>query len=372
MSGLYIHIPFCHGKCAYCDFYSMPSRGDMYGRYVGALLDEFDTRHSLSYGAYDTLYIGGGTPSMLPAQLMTRLITGLAERGVDITSLREFTVEANPEDVTHQWLSAMAAAGVGRVSMGIQSFDDNELAAIGRRHSAQQAMEAAGMLRDSGLTFSLDLIYGLPGQTPDSWRRSLDTLISLHPHHLSAYLLSYEPGTRLHAMLMSGRVAEASEDTVGQMYDTLISTAHDAGYRHYEISNFGLPGYEAIHNSRYWDGTPYLGLGASAHSFDGKKRYVNVSNIRRYIGHEPPVTENESATDRLNDYIVTALRTSHGIDTEYVMKEWGTHALNRMMDDAAPVIRAGNLIVSDGHLIIPEQHWLIADNIMRCLIQVDA
>jgi len=372
MSGLYIHIPFCHAKCAYCDFYSTPRGSDLYDIYIDALLAEFDRYNGLYRQPFETLYIGGGTPSVIPVPMMRKLVCGLRERGVNPFSLNEFTVEANPEDVTHDWLGSMKRLGARRISMGIQSLNDNELRTIGRRHTGLEAIAAARLLHDSALDYSLDLIYGLPGQTLESWRESLYRTIALNPHHLSAYLLSYEPGTRLTAMRSTGRIKETDEDTVCHMYDLLISATRQAGYEHYEISNFSLPGHQAIHNSNYWNGTPYLGLGASAHSFDGTERRVNAADIRQYLAGKSSMIEDETEADRLNDYIVTALRTTLGISLEHVRTEWGSERLRRLEQDATPLVNAGALEIYNGtHMIIPENQWLTSDDIMRHLIQID-
>ena len=211
---LYIHVPFCHAKCYYCDFYSSPNNKWMEG-YVDAVINEWNRRKLTAPGPVDTIYLGGGTPSSLPLPLLERLLSALPSTG-----LREFTIEANPEDVTPEWVRFITErTSINRVSMGFQTFDDKELAAIGRRHSAAQSLNALELLRTHGISnISCDLIYGLPGQDLESWQRSLDTLIGCRPQHISAYLLSYEPGTRLDVMLAKGKVSETDEETVSQMY----------------------------------------------------------------------------------------------------------------------------------------------------------
>lgn len=253
---VYVHVPFCHSKCAYCDFYSTPRRELMAG-YVEAVGEEW--RHIQPAGCVpDTIYLGGGTPSSLPLPLLDRLISHIRPRR--IPPLREFTIEANPDDVTAEWAHHIVnGTEIDRVSMGIQTFDDATLRFIGRRHSAAQAVKAIEILRGAGVTnLSCDLIYGLPGQTFDAWRADLDRLISLRPEHISAYLLSYEPRTRLGVMLSKGLVEEAPETLAEQMYTYLCQATREAGYEHYEISNFAIPGRRAIHNSSYWDGSEYI------------------------------------------------------------------------------------------------------------------
>lgn len=364
MSGLYIHIPFCHGKCSYCDFYSLPrSRVDMHA-YVDAVVREWEVRHGELPEPVSTVYIGGGTPSMLPAALIESLVGSLS---IDTGSLEEFTIEANPEDVTQEWVSAVAAAGIGRVSMGIQSLVDVELSAIGRRHTAGQALTAIETLKAGGVrNISCDLIYGLPGQTPDSWRYSLQRLMDAGIMHLSAYMLTYEPGTRLYVQRSLGRIREASDDDIETMYGDLVGMAAEYGFRHYEISNFAQPEYRAIHNSSYWDGTPYLGLGPSAHSFDGKVRRANPIDLKRYMSDPGHCAEEEipGPFTAYNDRIITGLRTDNGID----VSEFGPE--ERAALDS---YRRKGMMIPAGlnRYRITERAWLMADAIMSDFIRVD-
>lgn len=376
MAGLYIHIPFCHGKCDYCDFYSLgaPVEGLM-KRYVEAVLTEWRLRGGeLLSEQLSTVYIGGGTPSSLPLPLLERLVSGLADEGVDFSSLAEFTIEANPEDLGEDWLNSVRRLGVNRISMGVQSFNDRELRAVSRRHSAERAREALRLLSASGLNYSADLIYGLPGQTLADWERNLDTLLAFAPPHFSAYLLSYEPGTPLHARLLRGAVSEASEQLAVDMYSLLCDKCSQAGYRHYEISAFGRPGFEAVHNSSYWDFTPYLGLGCAAHSFspDGVRRF-NQPNIMKYLGEleqgrSAAEIDEETAADRLNDYIITSLRTDTGLNMQFLREKWGEDSLEALKAAAKPFVNSGKLIETDNHIIIPEREWLTADSVLRELI----
>ncbi len=376
MAGIYVHLPFCHSKCAYCDFYSSPRASAFYDRYVKCLIGEFSARRGeLGGQPVTTLYLGGGTPSMLPAALTSRLIDQL-RADLPKGSIEEATIEANPEDVTPEWIEAMAAVGINRISMGVQSFNDEELKAIGRRHSAAQAIDAALLIKKSGLRFNLDLIYGLPGQSLDSWRRNLDTAMAIDPGHLSAYLLSYEPGTRLWAMMEAGKVEEADEELAQAMYALLTATARDNRYGHYEISNFARSGNEAIHNTNYWRGIPYLGLGAAAHSFDGLTRRYNPSSISGYIdaidshGTAYRVDE-ETATDRLNDMIITRLRTAQGLSIAELGRQFGPEAMTRFKAESACLVISGDLTCDTaGRYSIPEDRYLRSDAIMRQLLFV--
>ncbi len=366
MTGIYIHIPFCHAKCAYCDFFSGPLKTDS-DSYVTALLREWDARKDeLSGQPIDTIYMGGGTPSILSPIQLNRIIDRLPTG-----SIKEFTIEVNPEDVTNTFAKYIASSPITRVSMGVQSFRDNELKAIGRRHSADTALKAIELLRVAGITeISLDLIFGLPLQTDNSWQESLTELMGLDIPHFSAYLLSYEPGTRLHAMLESGKISEAGENEVTSRYRKLTDMARTNGYDHYEISNYAKPGHHSRHNSGYWSGMHYLGLGTGAHSFDGTLRRVNPTKIKQYTGHDftTPffIVEQETPDEIYNDYIITSLRTSQGIDIVQHIALYGEELLHQ----ASRFLDSGDLIIDEGHIRIPEHRWLIADRIMTDFMRV--
>ncbi|MCM1451741.1 MAG: radical SAM family heme chaperone HemW [Clostridium sp.] len=364
MAGLYVHVPFCHSKCAYCDFYSMPGRENLRLRYAKAVGREFGMRCN-GYGDFSTIYLGGGTPSILSEAELVAIVEALP------AGAEEFTIEVNPEDVAPGKVDMWRRMGVNRVSMGVQSLCDVELRTVGRRHTAAQAADAFRILREGGIeNISLDLIYGLPGQDLQSWERSLNGVISLGPEHLSAYSLTFEPRTRLAAMLGKGQIKEVDEDVAACMYEMLISATAAAGYEHYEISNFGKPGFHSRHNSSYWDSTPYLGLGPGAHSFDGINRQANPPMLKSYLqaiegGMLACELEEESDADRFNDMVITSLRTSAGMDLAKV----SSHRLKRLHIDAAPYIKMGSLIEKSNRLIIPEKKWLLADAVMRDLLQ---
>lgn len=370
MAGLYIHIPFCHSKCAYCDFFSTP-KADRTTDYIDALKREWNLRRNEVDEPITTIYVGGGTPSILPTRLLSGLINHIHPSGI-----KEMTIEANPEDVTPQWIDKVSEIGFDRISMGVQSFDDDQLALIGRRHNGTQALKAARLIKQSGLRFNLDLIYGLPGQDLDSWKRNLDMALEISPGHLSAYLLSYEKGTRLWAMRENGKVDETDEDTVFGMYDILTAETRACGYRHYEISNFALPGHEAIHNTNYWLGRPYIGLGVSAHSFDGMSRRVNHCKITDYIttlshGKTAFAIEQEDDLDRLNDTIITRLRTDSGLSLAEIGDKFGINAEKAFREAVTPLLENGRLTQpATGTVAIPENEYLRSDAIMRELIFV--
>lgn len=368
---LYIHIPFCNSKCAYCDFYSTPRR-ELMESFVDSVINEWKSRSLNLAEPIDTLYLGGGTPSSLPTQLLDRLLSALPLTD----AIREATIEANPEDVSPEWVRYIVnKTPFRRVSMGIQSFSDAELSAIGRRHSAEDAVRAIETLRAGCIeNISCDLIYGLPGQDIASWEKSLDRLISLLPEHISAYLLSYEPGTRLYVRLQQGKIEEADDDTVEKMYSTLCHKTAEAGYGHYEISNFAFPGHEAIHNSSYWDGSPYIGLGPGAHSWDGTRRSSNPSNLKAYIstgGVDFGVNEEEDDDNRFNDMLITRLRTRQGLLLSEIRGQFGDTYVNDFLAESRSLINGGLLTVTDGNRYsIPEEKWLMSNSILLPLIRV--
>lgn len=351
MAGLYVHIPFCRSKCAYCDFYSGPLRSFDEAKYAEALLLELSARRR-EVDEFHTAYIGGGTPSSLHPEVFAPFLA-LADG--------ERTVEVNPEDITDDYARGLRDVGVNRVSMGVQSLVDGELAAIGRRHDAARAVRAFEILRKAGFdNISLDLMYGLPGQTLESWEKSLHGVLALGPEHLSAYILSYEPGTLLHTRLVAGKIREADDALIGQMYAALCDAASDAGFSHYEISNFARPGFEAQHNSAYWTMTPYLGLGPGAHSFDGSVRRANVASLRDYMMCPTGAfeVEEETENERHNDVVMTALRTSRGLDAG-VLSAAELKIAEKVLERTA-----------EGRLRIGEKDWLRSNSIMELFIRV--
>lgn len=366
-STLYIHIPFCRSKCAYCDFYSMAGRQPEYEEYVEAVLAEWRLRRGELPCAPQTIYLGGGTPSLLPLGNLEKLLAGLQLRPA---RMLEVTIEANPEDVTPRWIQAVSSMGISRISIGVQSFSSTELRAIGRRHSPDEALRALDALSASGINYSADLIYGLPAQSLPDWEENLRRLLAYRPPHFSAYLLSYEPGTPLYARLQLHRLEQATDRTALAMYTRLCHCAARAGYHHYEISNFSQPGREAIHNSAYWDSTPYLGLGPGAHSLDkGGVRRFNPSAVSRYIsalrqGRTLCVIDPETPQNRANDIIITALRRDCGLDLTDIDPRFRPE----VMQNARRLVSQGCLIHDGPRLIIPEHRWLTADAILRDLI----
>ncbi|MFG6396603.1 MAG: radical SAM family heme chaperone HemW [Muribaculaceae bacterium] len=374
MAGLYIHIPFCRSKCFYCDFFSKGEGGET-DAYVDALLAEWRLRKVELDEEVKTIYLGGGTPSLMSDKQLHRLIAGIGSY-VEINRLQEFTIEANPEDISIGKINTWRGLGINRISIGIQSFNARELSAIGRQHSAEASSLALEALQQSGINYSADLIYGLPGQSIEDWTENLNRLLSFRPPHFSAYLLSYEPGTRLYAMRENGKVSESDEATVCRMYDILCRSAERNGYGHYEISNFALPGMEGRHNSAYWNLTPYLGLGTSAHSFDGFLRRYNPLNIRQYVtetaeGKTVYEIDDETNLNRFNDYVITSLRTRDGFCEDFAETKFGRELTTRFLSNCRMLLPASQPALKrnvTGNIIIPETLWLRSDAIFREII----
>ena len=333
---------------------------------LDALLDalprEYELRNNEITDPFTTIYIGGGTPSIVTPAKLARLCKALPTSDAE-----EFTIEVNPEDVTAEHIKAWRDIGVNRISMGIQSFDDDELRAIRRRHSAADAIKALDLLLDGGITnISCDLIYGLPGQSIMSWQTSLKRLLDYRLPHISAYCLSFEPGTALHARMIAGKITPTDDETLEIMYSDLCRATAEAGYEHYEISNFALPGMRSRHNSSYWTGTPYLGLGPGAHSFDGKIRRFNPGNLKEYINSAAiTVIDEENEDERFNDRSITALRTADGLDLSVLPPERADYINNTVK----PFIANGQIITNEiGRLRISESAWFQSDSILRELI----
>lgn len=320
MAGLYIHIPFCASRCNYCDFYSttlLSKRSD----YVKAVLREWNAKAHDWKNDIDTIYIGGGTPTMLDDMDLTNLINTIL---ADLPHLpKEITLEANPCDLTLQKLHCIKQANVNRLSVGIQSFNDSLLTLMGRRHNASQAIDAITNAQKVGFdNISIDLIYGIPNQTINDWQQDIEQALALEPQHLSAYCLTYENGTKLTQLLLDGKIQPVEDITENEMYDYLVNTLTKHHYHHYEVSNFAKQTYESKHNSSYWTHTPYLGLGAGAHSYNNDTRWWNISDVNAYINatHFEDIQQKEwlSKQDLRTERIMLGLRTANGIDTNEV------------------------------------------------------
>lgn len=379
MAGLYVHIPFCATRCSYCGFYST-TKLDLQDRYVDSLcreialrkeyLSSYSTDSKAANTIIRTIYIGGGTPSQLSRYSLEKLFYAI-DTYLEC-SPEEVTMEVNPDDVTNDLAETISALHINRVSMGAQTFDDNRLKFLNRRHKSFQVERAIDILHEHGVgNISIDLMFGFPGQTCDSWKEDVRRAISLDIQHISAYSLMYEEGTRLYRMLKENVINEIDEEVSLNMYNELINILCDAGYEHYEISNFAKKGYRALHNSSYWHDIPYLGIGAAAHSYNIKSRQWNVSDINKYIesiSHDtvPFTFEPIDADTHYNDIVTTELRTSEGIDLsrlddkymQYIVKQAARHVADKTVD------------INDGHLKLTREGLYISDMIMSDLMKV--
>ena len=348
---LYIHIPFCVKKCIYCDFFSVPYDESAIQIYVDALCKELSRKKRLA-GMLKTAYFGGGTPTLLPADCFRQLFKCMKDN-YQFSQDIEITVEANPGTVDEPEIVALLSLGVNRLSVGVQSFNDNELAALGRIHSSDEALRSIESIGKAGLkNISIDLIYGIPCQTMESWMESLSRAIDLSLKHISTYELTPEENTPLYALIRSGKISMLNEELVLELYNHTIDYLAARGYEHYEISNFALPGFKCLHNLNYWNRGEYIGVGAGAHSFADGTRSKNINDINRYIDHlnKGFVPETElmrlSRAEVIEEFIFLGLRKTEGIDLEKAEKE----GLN--------ILAAGEEMTMEGYLEI-------TDNMLR-------
>lgn len=370
MAGLYIHIPFCESRCIYCGFYST-TRNSIHHEYTDALCKELELRQGYLSDDIHTIYIGGGTPSMLNEKLLQQIF-----RHIDYSKATEITIECNPDDITPEYADAISRLPINRVSMGAQTFDDDCLNFIRRRHKSADTAKAVETLRLSGIdNISIDLMYGFPGETENRWRRDLETAISLDVSHISAYGLVYEEDTPLYRMLKCGTVRETDDETSAQMYYMMKDTLENSGFEHYEISNFAKPGRRSRHNSGYWTGTPYLGIGAAAHSFDIRSRQWNIADIDRYIisiedGMVPAEHETLDTATKYNDCVMLRLRTCEGIDTGILASDFGEKYLQHCLSSSRKYIDSGILEYKDGRIRLTRRGLYLSDMVMSDLMIV--
>lgn len=377
ISGLYIHIPFCESKCHYCDFYSETSlvkKNELVNAIAREINDESDFLNDVKPPLF-SVYFGGGTPSLLNEDDLKKIF-GSISRSYYVSECEEITIEANPDDLTPEYIRMLRKFPFNRISIGVQSFNDDELKAINRRHSAKQAEQAVLDCYEAGFrNISIDLMYGLPGQTLDSFKKSVDKALDLPVSHLSSYALSWEEGSVLYKKLISGELKQASDEFMEECYYLLNSSLKAKGFNRYELSNFSLPGFESKHNSSYWDGSWYLGVGPSAHSYNGIERRSNVSSIDAYISgimNDNPVREVELLDNetQYNDFIMTRLRTSKGIIMHELEWLFGISKRYYCMFNAKRNLKKGLLIYENGRLKLTEKALFIADSICSDLIWV--
>lgn len=367
MAGIYIHIPFCVSKCSYCDFYSCASTVRIKD-FTDALIREMHARKSfLGEETVRTVYFGGGTPSLLPVSRIEAILSEISE--LFNVNAEEITLEANPDDLTTEYLRELAETPVNRLSIGIQSFDDAHLRLMNRRHTAEQAEKAVRDAQKAGFgNISADLIFGLPGMDDSTWEQNIDRMLGLGVQHISAYHLTIEDGTPFSRMAGRGEIRAADEETSERQYALLRKKLCGAGFGHYEISNFALPGRRAQHNSSYWQGRPYLGLGPSAHSYNGRHRSSCVPDIDRYITESPSPgifeTESLSPDDIYNEYVMVRLRCADGIDLGEFETRFGRAETEKFILKAEKFIHSGLLRNENDKLCVPSEHFLVSDRII--------
>ncbi|MBO7635696.1 MAG: radical SAM family heme chaperone HemW [Paludibacteraceae bacterium] len=374
MAGLYLHIPFCESRCYYCDFYSSTFKGNR-DLLLSSIQKELRERRQYITGSVRTIYFGGGTPS----QLTTEEISSLLQTIFDNYDCRveELTLEANPEDLAADYLQALKSLGVNRLSIGVQSFDDEDLKRINRRHTAQKAIEAVQLAQQIGFdNISIDLIYGLPQQTLMGWKKNIQQAIDLNVQHISAYSLTFEEGTMLTKMRDRGEIMEADEELSFEMFKLLRQTLSENGYVPYEISNFALPGYESKHNSSYWNYVPYLGVGPSAHSFDGQSRRWNIANSRLYISKmaDGDTYYNMEMLDnftRYNEYVMTGLRKKEGVDIAVLENLFGKDLRDYFLRMIDAYIKEEKVIKEGQHYYFSEDGIFISDYIIEELFWME-
>lgn len=378
--GIYVHVPFCRTKCTYCAFVSGDYDPDLAARYLGALEREIRRAgRDAARPRVDTIFFGGGTPSLLPADELTHLLDVLRE-AFDVEPNAEITVEMNPGTLTPEKLAAYRAAGVNRASVGVQSFDNRELQSIGRVHDAADARSALGMLRTAGFdNVSMDLIAGLPSQTNDVWRANLDAAVALSPDHLSLYLLELHPGTKLARDVEAGRVVRPDDDVAVDMYFLMVDRLADAGFVHYEISNFArrLPNggdRRSRHNEKYWRDAPYFGFGVSAHALVGNERRANARSIKAYVeaveATGSAVVERTplSPRDRATEAIFLGLRRIEGIDLAGFAVRYGFDILDAYREALEPIFEAKLLHVVDGRLCLTRDGLVLSNEVFQVFI----
>jgi oxygen-independent coproporphyrinogen III oxidase len=366
--GLYIHIPFCEKKCGYCNFFSVTSREDV-PEFVKALLDEISL-YKNDYSTFDSIYIGGGTPSILPAHDLAEILAH-TRRSFVIPADTEITVEVNPADVHLKYLNFLRQAGVNRLNMGVQSFDGQVLAFLGRRHSVAQAVDAVVKARSNGFdNIGLDLIYGVPGQSGLSWRDTLSKALRLRPEHLSCYQLTLEAGTPLGDRLLRGEFSLPGEDEAADLFLMTADVLEEAGYVHYEVSNFALDAaWTSRHNQKYWHHVPYLGIGPAAHSFKDNRRWWNHRSLKRYIDDlrsgMRPVADSETLTpnQRSLEACMLGLRTKAGIPLPYFTEHDQENQSRNHGKLLEKLVRDGLILIGDGFLKPTRRGLAVADRL---------
>jgi oxygen-independent coproporphyrinogen-3 oxidase len=373
MAGIYIHIPFCKKLCSYCDFYHIITQSENKS-FTDALISEAGSRREyLGVEPVSTIYIGGGTPSVLSPHEIKTILESISKI-FRVDGNPEITIELNPDDVDENYLQGLKDSPVNRISLGVQSWRDADLKLMNRRHNAAQAADALELTLKAGFrNVTIDLIYGIPGMTSADWSSNLDISFSYDLKHLSAYHLTIEPGTVFGKMKEKGLLSEIDEEESSAQFHILIEKAASEGYVHYEISNFGKPGYFSLHNSNYWKQVKYLGLGPSAHSFNGYSRQWNVRDVKKYIkavtsGSQFFEREELDKRTRFNEYIMTSLRTMWGIDLDYVERIFDKEGYDYIVNLSGKLVDYGLMKQENKTLVLTNQGKMISDNIISELM----
>lgn len=377
MAGVYVHIPFCKSRCIYCDFFSTTSL-PLREKYVDALCHEIEMRSrglNEEERRIETIYLGGGTPSQLSIEQLRRVFDAVFAC-FQVSEEAEMTMEVNPDDVNEAFLQGLQSLPVNRLSFGIQTFDDERLRFIRRRHTAQQAINVVQACQATGFgNISVDLMFGFPNETLADWEKDIETALSLGVQHISAYSLMYEEGTTLTRMLQAGEIVEIDEELSLQMFRTLVERLKKAGFEHYEISNFALPGKRSRHNSSYWHGIPYYGFGAGAHSYNGKRRAWNVEDLLTYIkgietGHCASESETLTQEQKYDESVMVGLRTCEGVDLDAIQKEFGEEFLAYLLKNAQPHLDTGKLSIEQNRIHLTEDGIYTSNDIISDLMRV--
>lgn len=367
MATLYFHIPFCRKICTYCDFYKVGAVA-LLPRAVEMMHRELDARCAeIGDKPLTSIYFGGGTPSLLSPQDIEGLISHAHEL-FDCSGVEEITLEANPDDLTPEYVVELRMTSINRLSLGVQSFDDRVLEFMNRRHTAEEAERAVQRLREAEYdNLSIDIIFGIRG-FEDTLPETLRRAVALGVEHISAYHLTVEPATKLGVMVRQGEYTPIADEESEAEYLALHRIFTEAGYEHYEVSNYALPGRRAKHNSAYWTGVEYLGIGPGAHSFTGEERRWCVSTAKQYSeGDMRYEGEQLTATDRINEYVMTSLRRVEGIDLDFVECSFGARERRRIERSAQPWIESGALRREGARLAIPAESFLISDAVIEAL-----
>ncbi|CAN5428663.1 radical SAM family heme chaperone HemW [soil metagenome] len=375
MAGIYLHIPFCKQACHYCNFHFSTSL-KLKDALVDAMLLELENRRGeLAGQTVETIYFGGGTPSMLTKNDLDRIFNTVYKH-FSISDNPEITLEANPDDLTPTYLEGLRQTPMNRLSVGIQSFRDEDLRYMNRAHNAHEANHCVQLAQDKGFeAISIDLIYAMPTATDADWEHNLQTALQLRPQHLSAYCLTVETGTALNHMVKKGTAPAVDEEAASRQFMMLTEMTRAAGYEHYEVSNLARDGHYARHNSSYWKGKPYLGVGPAAHSYNGLNRRWNVSNNNKYIkainaGEPFYETETLTTADQYNEFLMTRLRTMWGVPLQEIVLQFGEPARQQLLAEASSKIINGQMVLLNDHLILTTPGRLIADGLISDLFWV--